>query len=105
MSLPLIDVGEPLIASLVAVYAFGEQIGSGPGTVAGVAVSAAAVAAGVVLLDTSPLVRAAQQDIDRHVSGAPRMQHHGPGVGPRQLLIDDDPERIDLDALWAYPRR
>jgi drug/metabolite transporter (DMT)-like permease len=86
VSLPLIDVGEPLIASLLAIYAFGERIGTGPGTVAGVAVSAGCVAAGVVLLDTSPLVRAAQHDIDQqHVSDTRSMQHHGPGVGPQRV--------------------
>jgi drug/metabolite transporter (DMT)-like permease len=85
VSLPLIDVGEPLIASLLAIYAFGENIGAGPGTVAGVAVSAAAVIAGVVLLDTSPLVRAAQHDIDQHGAGAQPMQHHGAGAAPGTL--------------------
>jgi drug/metabolite transporter (DMT)-like permease len=85
VSLPLIDVGEPLIASLLAIFAFGERIVTGPGALAGVAVSAACVAAGVVLLDTSSLVRAAQHDIDRQVSGSRPMQHHGPGVGPQRV--------------------
>jgi drug/metabolite transporter (DMT)-like permease len=63
VSLPLIDIGEPLVASLLAVIALHEKLDLGTGTAAGVAVSAAAVALGVGLLDTSPLVRAAQADV------------------------------------------
>ena len=61
VSLPLIDVGEPLVASLVAVMAFGERLGSL--TVAmstGLALAGGIVAGGVILLDRSPLVQAAQ---------------------------------------------
>jgi drug/metabolite transporter (DMT)-like permease len=63
VSLPLIDIGEPLVASLLAVIALHEKLDIGAGTAAGVAVSAAAVAVGVALLDSSPLVRAAQADV------------------------------------------
>ncbi|HEX3825619.1 MAG TPA: DMT family transporter [Mycobacteriales bacterium] len=63
VSLPVIDVGEPLVASLFAAFAFGETIGLGVGTAIGVAVSAGAAALGMLLLDTSPVVRAAQADI------------------------------------------
>ena len=61
ISLPLIDVGEPLVASLVAVMAFGERLGSlTPAMSTGLAVAAGITACGVVLLDHSPLVQAAQ---------------------------------------------
>jgi hypothetical protein len=61
VSLPLIDVGQPLVASLVAVMAFGERLGSL--TVAmstGLALAGGIMAGGVILLDRSPLVQAAQ---------------------------------------------
>jgi drug/metabolite transporter (DMT)-like permease len=61
VSLPLIDVGEPLVASLVAVMVFGERLGSL--TVAmstELALAGTIIAGGVVLLDHSPVVQAAQ---------------------------------------------
>ncbi len=63
VSLPLIDLGEPLVGSLLAVTVFGDQLGTGPGVVAAVAAAALLVTGGVVLLDTSPLVRAAQHRV------------------------------------------
>lgn len=63
VSLPLIDVGEPVVASLLAVTAFQERLGSGNAVAAGVAGSLVLVVAGVTVLNTSPLVRAAQQAI------------------------------------------
>jgi hypothetical protein len=67
VSLPLIDIGEPLVASLLAVVALKENLDLGTDTAAGVAISAAAVAAGVALLDSSPLVRASQADVTEMV--------------------------------------
>jgi len=61
VSLPLIDVGEPLVASLVAVMVFGERLGSL--TVAmstELALAGTIIAGGVVLLVQSPVVQAAQ---------------------------------------------
>jgi drug/metabolite transporter (DMT)-like permease len=63
VSLPLIDVGEPVVASLLAVVAFGETIGSGTAVAAGVAVAVAAVVGGIALLDTSPIVRRVQEEL------------------------------------------
>jgi drug/metabolite transporter (DMT)-like permease len=61
ISLPLIDIGEPLVASLVAVMAFGERLGNlTPATSTGLALAAGISVCGVVLLDHSPLVQAAQ---------------------------------------------
>jgi hypothetical protein len=61
VSLPLIDVGEPLVASAIAVMAFGEQLGRLDIAIStGLAFPGAVVATGVVLLDHSPLVQAAQ---------------------------------------------
>jgi drug/metabolite transporter (DMT)-like permease len=70
VSLPIIDVGEPTVASLLGVLILGETIHTGPGTLAAVAASGAAVLSGVGLLDTSPLVRMAQQDITQQLAGA-----------------------------------
>jgi drug/metabolite transporter (DMT)-like permease len=64
VSLPIIDVGEPGVASLLGVLVLGETVHLGVGTLAAVAVAGAAVLAGVGLLDTSPLVRMAQVDIN-----------------------------------------
>lgn len=64
VSLPIIDVGEPVSASLLAGLAFGETIGIGIGTLTGVAIAGAAALAGIALLDTSAVVRAAQADLD-----------------------------------------
>lgn len=63
VSLPLIDIGEPFVASLLAVLVLHERLDLGSGTAVGVAVSGAAVAFGVGLLDTSPLVRSAQAEV------------------------------------------
>jgi drug/metabolite transporter (DMT)-like permease len=60
VSLPMIDIGEPVVASLIAMLAFGEHIARGPGVAAGAVVSALIVAVGIITLDTSPSVRAAQ---------------------------------------------
>jgi drug/metabolite transporter (DMT)-like permease len=60
VSLPLIDVLEPLVAGTIAVVAFGEQVAHGMGAVAGLLVAGLAVVAGVVTLDRSPLVQQAQ---------------------------------------------
>jgi drug/metabolite transporter (DMT)-like permease len=70
ISLPIIDIGEPLIASIVAVLLLGERIDLNPALLAGFAVSCVAVGAGIALLDTSPLVHQAQLDITEHLSGA-----------------------------------
>jgi drug/metabolite transporter (DMT)-like permease len=67
IALPLIDIGEPLVASVIAVGALHENLDFGQ-TAAGVAVSIAVLIAGVALLDTSPLVRATQADINRQVA-------------------------------------
>jgi drug/metabolite transporter (DMT)-like permease len=63
ISLPIIDVGEPAVASLLGVLILGETVHLGAGTLAGVVVSGAAVLTGVALLDTSPIVRMSQEDI------------------------------------------
>jgi drug/metabolite transporter (DMT)-like permease len=70
VSLPIIDVGEPLVASLIAALALGETIGVGIGTAVGVGIAGAAVMAGISLLDTSPVVKAAQADLDSKAARA-----------------------------------
>jgi hypothetical protein len=63
VSLPLIDIGEPAVASLLAVLALHEHLDLGSGTALGVAFSATAVSLGVALLDSSPLVHEAQREV------------------------------------------
>jgi len=52
VSLPLIDVGEPFVASMARRRCLHETLDLGSGTAVGVALSGAAVALGVGLLDT-----------------------------------------------------
>ncbi len=82
ISLPLIDIGEPLVASFLAVYALNEKLQFGA-VAAGIAISIALVVAGVALLDSSPLVRATQQDINRNVADAAKAR-----PSERQRLAD-----------------
>jgi drug/metabolite transporter (DMT)-like permease len=63
VSLPVIDIGEPLIASVLAVVALHEHIGHSAGVVAAAAAGAGLAVAGVVVLNTSPLARAVQREI------------------------------------------
>jgi drug/metabolite transporter (DMT)-like permease len=61
VSLPLIDLGEPLVASLIALVAFGERLGPlGLRSWAELLFAAIIVAVGVAVLDRSPTVQAAQ---------------------------------------------
>lgn len=67
VSLPVIDIGEPAIASLLAVLALHEHLDLGSGTAVGVALSAAAATFGVALLDSSPNVHALQAQVTAEV--------------------------------------
>ena len=70
VSLPIIDIGEPVVASLLAIFAFGEDIGHGVTTFALAGVAAGIAAIGVGLLDTSPLIRSAQVEVSRSLESA-----------------------------------
>jgi drug/metabolite transporter (DMT)-like permease len=80
ISLPVIDIGEPLIASIVAALLLGERIDVSAATLAGVVLAGLAMAAGVALLDTSPLVRQAQRDIAARSPDASRQEDHDGAV-------------------------
>lgn len=67
VSLPLIDIGEPFVASLLAVLALHEHLDLGSGTAVGVALSATAATIGVFLLNSSPLVHEAQREVTAEV--------------------------------------
>jgi drug/metabolite transporter (DMT)-like permease len=67
VTLPLIDIGEPFSASLLAVFALHEHVDLGSGTAIGVALSGVIVTLGVGLLDSSPLVQEAQQQVTAEV--------------------------------------
>lgn len=70
VSLPLIDVGEPLVASVVAVTVFGERLGHLSPLATGVLIFAAVLAVtGVVSLDRSPLVRSVQAEFSEQQPG------------------------------------
>ena len=61
VSLPLLDIGEPLAGSVIAIVAFGEGLGHlGPAGMVAFAVGLACIGSGVAVLDRSPLVQAAQ---------------------------------------------
>lgn len=63
VSLPLMDIGEPLVAAVIAMTVFGERLGhlSAAGS-GGLIVAAGVVVSGVVLLDRSPLVQSVQAE-------------------------------------------
>jgi drug/metabolite transporter (DMT)-like permease len=67
VSLPVIDIGEPAIASLLAVLALNETLDLGAGSAVGVALSASAATIGIALLDSSPNVHAMQRDVTAEV--------------------------------------
>jgi len=70
VSLPIVDIGEPVVASLLAIFAFGEGIGHGVTTFALAGVAAGIAAIGVMLLDTSPLIRSAQVEVSRSLESS-----------------------------------
>lgn len=82
VSLPLIDIGEPLVASLLAVLALNEHLDLGTGTAVGVALSGTAVAVGVALLDSSPLVRETQAQVTEQLRATT--------IGPEQRRPEED---------------
>jgi drug/metabolite transporter (DMT)-like permease len=72
VSLPIIDIGEPVVASLLAVFAFGEHVGHGLSALLLAAFAAAIAVVGVGMLDSSPLVRSAQDKLNRAPEEASR---------------------------------
>ena len=64
VSLPIIDIGEPGVASLIGVLILGESVDLSASTMLGVIMAGIAIVTGVGLLDTSPMVRTAQQHIN-----------------------------------------
>jgi drug/metabolite transporter (DMT)-like permease len=78
VTLPMIDIGEPAVASLLAVLALHEHLDLGSGTAVGVALSAAAATFGVALLDSSPNVHAMQEKVTAAVQEVttPPSAHH-----------------------------
>jgi len=65
VSLPVIDVGEPVVASIISMAIFGEQVGALSIVSSSVLVaSAVVVTGGVLMLDRSPLVKDAQHSLD-----------------------------------------
>jgi drug/metabolite transporter (DMT)-like permease len=81
VSLPVIDVGEPLIGSLLGVLILGERIGLGAGTVVGVAFSGLAIVVGIATLDTSPRARAAQLSLSDEAAARTPLPHSPLPVG------------------------
>jgi drug/metabolite transporter (DMT)-like permease len=63
VTLPVIDIGEPAIASLLAVLALHETLDLSSGAAIGVALSASAATLGVALIDTSANVHAMQEEV------------------------------------------
>lgn len=60
-SMPVVDGTEPTIAVIIGLVLFDEQVHTGPWNLAGAGIGIAMVAAGIVLLDTSPVVHALQR--------------------------------------------
>jgi len=75
-SLPVIDIGEPVIGSALAVIALHEHIGHEAGPIIAAAAGAGLCLAGLLVLDNSPLAFAVQRDLPgdtepARVTGAP----------------------------------
>jgi drug/metabolite transporter (DMT)-like permease len=79
VSLPLLDLGEPIVGSTIALAAFHERlIGFGPGPAVLLTVAVILILAGVAALDRSPLVRGS----DGPAGGDPEPgAGHPPGAG------------------------
>jgi drug/metabolite transporter (DMT)-like permease len=76
ISLPLIDILEPLTAVLIAATVFAEKLALAPGPIAVETLGGLAVAGGIFILDRSPLVLAAQARAER-----PRVEFQPVGGG------------------------
>jgi drug/metabolite transporter (DMT)-like permease len=63
VTLPVIDIGEPAIASLLAVLGLHETLDLDSWAAVGVALSASAATLGIALIDSSPNVHAMQQEV------------------------------------------
>jgi hypothetical protein len=61
VSLPVIDTLEPSVAILIGAVAFGEHLTYSPGVIVLEVVSGAAIIAGVIVLDRSPVILGLQQ--------------------------------------------
>jgi drug/metabolite transporter (DMT)-like permease len=78
VSLPLLDLGEPVVGSAIALAAFHERLGGfGPLAAAVLAAALVTILLGVAVLDRSPLVRSATEGGDRS---------HSPPSGPVDRL-------------------
>lgn len=69
-SMPVIDASEPSIAIVLGVALFGERIATGVWNLTGTAIGLALFFAGIVLLDTSPLVHRLQRQQEREQAPA-----------------------------------
>lgn len=59
--LPVADIVEPAVATLIGIMAFDERMRSSPGSLLAEAVAAAGIVLGIFVLDRSPLVRTLQE--------------------------------------------
>jgi uncharacterized membrane protein len=60
-SMPVVDAAEPSVAIALGIALFGEQVATGTWNLLGTGVGLAGFFVGIVLLDTSPLVRRMQK--------------------------------------------
>jgi len=70
-SLPVMDAVEPTVAVCIGVFAFNEHLSTSTVTLGLQAAGMAALLAGIVALDTSPLIVSLQQRDPARASGTP----------------------------------
>jgi drug/metabolite transporter (DMT)-like permease len=81
VSMPVLDAVQPLVAIGVGLLLFGESVASSTGRLAAAAVGLVVLLAGIVALDTSPVVhRLHQRQRADAAQDAARRRHHRPPV-------------------------
>lgn len=77
--LPAMDSLEPAVSIAIGVVAFGESIAHTPLAIALELAGLAATAAGIVILDRSPLIAALHQEVRKDTTEAEQVSGHGSG--------------------------
>ncbi|MGH3745008.1 MAG: DMT family transporter [Mycobacteriales bacterium] len=81
ISLPVIDVVEPTTAVVIGIAIFGDRVNLSPGALGLTAIAIVALVGGIVLLDTSPLVRDLYR-AERRDASPTAVRGTGPDVKP-----------------------
>jgi hypothetical protein len=104
-SQPGLTLVDPLVASLLGVTVFGEQLRTGALDLAGEVVCVLVLVASVVLLSRSPLIRASAEANHDAAGGGAAAGRAGDGAGPERLAVgEDQPEAKANPGAAGLPR-